>query len=78
MNSFIKGAPQSIVNKVGDYLASGITIINTLENPVFCNLISENAVGVNVEPENIETSKNAIEKLIENVSMSKTMGENAR
>lgn len=49
VNSFVKGAPQSIVNKIGDYLAAGKPIINTLENPNFCKLIEENEVGVNVE-----------------------------
>jgi len=64
VNSFIKGAPQSIVNKVGDYLASGKPMINTLENPVFCRLIEENQVGVNVEPGNVEVLKAAIENYL--------------
>lgn len=62
VNSFIKGAPQSIVNKVGDYLASGRPMINTLENPVFCKLIEENDVGINVEPENVDVLVDVIEK----------------
>lgn len=75
VNSFIKGAPQSIVNKVGDYLASGKPMINTLENPVFCRLIEENQVGVNVEPGNVEALKSAIEKYI---GGNESQGENAR
>lgn len=75
VNSFIKGAPQSIVNKVGDYLASGKPMINTLENPVFCRLIEENQVGVNVEPGNVEALKSAIEKYI---GGDESQGENAR
>lgn len=75
VNSFIKGAPQSIVNKVGDYLASGKPMINTLENPVFCKLIEENSVGTNVEPENVKVLANTIEKYM--VSDDK-QGENAR
>lgn len=75
VNSFIKGAPQSIVNKVGDYLASGKPMINTLENPVFCKLIDENQVGVNVEPENVEVLKAAIEIYIDGDG---GQGENAR
>ena len=60
VNSFIKGAPQSIVNKIGDYLASGKPMINTLENPVFCRLVEENDVGVNVEPGNVVDLKNVM------------------
>lgn len=63
VNSFIKGAPQSIVNKVGDYLASGKPMINTLENPVFCKMVDEYQIGVNVEPENSDLLKNEIKKL---------------
>lgn len=50
VNSFVKGAPQSIVNKVGDYFAAGRPIINTLENHVFMDIIEQNRVGINVEP----------------------------
>ena len=46
LNSFIKGAPQSIANKVGDYLASGSAILNTLENDVAKSLIDSNEVGI--------------------------------
>lgn len=52
INSFVKGAPQSIVNKVGDYLASGKPMINTLENPVFTKLVDKYRFGINIEPGN--------------------------
>ena len=75
VNSFIKGAPQSIVNKVGDYLASGKPMINTLENPVFCRLVAQNDVGVNVEPGNVDVLVETIERyLVSN----KFQGKNAR
>lgn len=76
VNSFIKGAPQSIVNKVGDYLASGKPMINTLENPVFCKLIDENKVGINIEPENEEALCKAINGYLSNCSINQ--GLNAR
>lgn len=75
VNSFIKGAPQSIVNKVGDYLASGKPMINTLENPVFCKLVEENDVGVNIEPENVNVLKTCIEGFLKGTS---NQGNNAR
>lgn len=78
VNSFVKGAPQSIVNKVGDYLASGKPMINTLENPVFCNLIQNEKVGQNVEANNPEALKNAILLLKNNSSLSEELGRNAR
>lgn len=78
VNSFVKGAPQSIVNKVGDYLASGKPMINTLENPVFCKLVEENGVGINVEPGNAEKLRSAIEELCQDEEKRKRLGTNAR
>lgn len=78
VNSFIKGAPQSIVNKVGDYLASGKPMINTLENPVFRRLVSRYEVGWNIVPENVQILSNAILELKERDAERKRMGRNAR
>ena len=78
INSFIKGAPQSIVNKVGDYLASGKAMINSLENPVFCELVMKNNVGLNIEPENVDVLFDAILKLRHDENLRKSMGVNAR
>jgi glycosyltransferase involved in cell wall biosynthesis len=78
LNSFIKGAPQSIANKVGDYLAAGCAVLNTLENNVAKSLIASNEVGINIEPENIEGLKNAILYFYENRKLTKEMGDNAR
>ena len=78
INSFVKGAPQSIVNKVGDYLASGKAMINTLENPVFCNLIDKYTVGINIEPEKVDVLAEAILKLENDEDLRKRMGANAR
>ena len=75
VNSFVKGALQSIVNKVGDYLASGKPMINTLENPVFCKLVEKNNIGINVEPENVKQLAEVIEKYMVN---NDKQGKNAR
>lgn len=60
INSFIKNAPQSIVNKVGDYLAAGKPMINTLESREFWNKVMQDGFGTNVEPENADALKTAI------------------
>lgn len=78
INSFVKGAPQSIVNKTGDYLAAGKPIINTLENPLFCKLISENQIGINIEPENPELLAAAIRRLVDQPLAAGEMGQRAR
>ena len=78
INSFVKGAPQSIVNKVGDYLASGKAMINTLENPVFCKLVDRSKCGVNIEPENVDVLADTILRLKEDETGRLQMGSNAR
>lgn len=78
VNSFVKGAPQSIVNKVGDYLASGKPMINTLENPVFCKLIERERFGINIEPENVDILIQTILKVKKSEVEKMNMGRNAR
>lgn len=78
INSFIKGAPQSIVNKVGDYLASGSAMINTLENKVFTDLVEHHNFGINIEPENVNKLKEVIEYLYDSPDILERLGNNAR
>ncbi|MCI7491652.1 MAG: glycosyltransferase family 4 protein [Lachnobacterium sp.] len=78
INSFAKGVAQSIVNKVGDYLAAGKPIINTLENKECCALITDNAVGINVPAENPNELVNAINKMYLSEEMRVSFGNNAR
>lgn len=78
INSFAKGVAQSIVNKVGDYLAAGKPMINTLENSECCRLISNNNIGVNISAENPEELVEAIEMLYLQKEKCDEMGANAR
>lgn len=82
VNSFVKNAPQSIVNKIGDYLAAGKPMINTLENPIFCNLICQYDVGLNIMPENVQALYDAIldiksnpEKMVQNAGNARFLAE---
>lgn len=78
INSFRKGAPQSIVNKVGDYLAAGRPMINTLESVEFCELVNKYRVGINIEAENTDGLFNAIIKILEDSALYKELSNNAR
>ena len=78
INSFAKGVAQSIVNKVGDYLASGKPMINTLENKECCTLIAKYNVGINVPAENPDELVKAIELLYSSKAKCEEMGANAR
>lgn len=78
LNMFAKGAPQSIVNKVGDYFSSGKPVINTLESKEFMNMISFYEVGMNVEPGNPEKLAESIIKYYNNSGRCYKEGENSR
>ena len=78
INSFVKGAPQSIVNKIGDYLASGKPMVNTLENPIFTELVDRDCFGINVPAADSESLANAIVKLSNDCDLREEMGRKAR
>lgn len=78
VNSFRKGVSQSFVNKIGDYLASGKPMINTLENRAFRNFVKENHVGLNVRAENPEAIAEAVLYLLNHPAVYRKMAINAR
>lgn len=78
VNSFVRKAPQSIVTKIGDYLAAGKAMINTCMSPEFRNKVQEDGFGVNIEPEDVKILANAIEDLYNNEDKRLEMGKKAR
>lgn len=78
VNSFVRKAPQSIVTKIGDYLAAGKPMINTCMSPEFRNKVETDGFGLNIEPEDPEALATAILDLRRNPSLRKAMGKNAR
>lgn len=78
VNSFVKKAAQSIVNKVGDYLAAGKPMINTCSSPEFSNKVDNDGFGINVEAENVNAMVEGIMKLYNNKSLCTQMGKKAR
>jgi glycosyltransferase involved in cell wall biosynthesis len=78
VNSLIKKAPQSIVNKIADYVAAGKPIINTGGNPEIKTLVEHEGIGVNIEAEDAEVLADAIIALFNNPEQREKMGHNAR
>lgn len=78
VNSFVKKAPQSIVTKIGDYLAAGKAMINTCMSPEFRNKVEVDGFGVNIMPEDVEILAGAIEDLYNNDEKRLAMGKRAR
>lgn len=79
INAIKRKAPQSITNKVGDYLSSGRPMLNGSINKEFLELLESYKFGYNYEPENPKSLYYAIE-LMYNLKEEERaeMGENAR
>lgn len=78
VNPLKKDAPQSIINKHGDYSASGLPIINTQPCLEYRSLIDKYKCGINCECSNPSDVATAIKSLIENKEERIEMGKRAR
>lgn len=78
INSLKARASQSIINKVADYFAAGIPILNGSLCKEMRDLVDNYSAGVNFVPENVESLENAILYIINNPEKSKEYGVNAK
>lgn len=78
VNSLKAAAAQSVVTKIGDYLAAGIPLVNTGSSHEFRRKVIGDGFGVNVVAEDAEKLAYAIQRLIRNSSARKIMGARAR
>ena len=78
VNSLVKSAPQSIITKIGDYLAAGIPMINTGSSPEFRSKVEADGFGINVEAEDVELLAKALVGLANDEAKRCTMGAIAR
>jgi glycosyltransferase involved in cell wall biosynthesis len=78
LNSLVKDAPQSIVTKIGDYLAAGRAMINTGSSPEMRAKTESDGFGVNVVAEDVAELAGAIEALADNPDACAMMGARAR
>ena len=65
----------SIINKVGDYAAVGIPVVNTQNCEEYRNLIDEYGAGINCENGNIRDLADAIEKMHDDAELRVRMGK---
>lgn len=78
VNSLKASAAQSIVTKIGDYLASGSPIVNTGTSVEFQSLVNAYGVGANVPPEDIRALSDTISTLAHDTKRRAEMGRRAR
>lgn len=63
VNPYYKGAMQSLTNKLADYLAAGLPVMNAANNKEVERLMEKYEMGYNYEPENHEELCALIESL---------------
>ena len=78
VNSLKKDAAQSIVTKIGDYLAAGKPMINTGSSEEFQMKVKTDGFGVNVVAEDAQALADAITDLTKRPNRRRIMGTRAR
>lgn len=78
VNPIRKGSAGSIINKVGDYAAAGLPVVNTQESKEYRKLVEDYKIGFNVENGNSVELAEKIEKLYYDINLRKEMGANNR
>ncbi len=78
INPIAHGSAGSIINKHGDYAASGIAVVNSQESPEYRKLVEDYNMGLNCECGNFSDMAEKIKMLIDDPKLRSQMGENAR
>ena len=78
VNSLVASAAQSIVTKIGDYLAAGIPMINTGSSPEFRGKVEADGFGTNVPAEDPQALAAAILAFASDPDLCAQMGARAR
>ena len=78
VNSLVGKAAQSIVTKIGDYLAAGIPMVNTSKSAEFSAKVEADCFGVNVEPQSPDALAAALLELAAAPDARAQMGARAR
>lgn len=75
----IKGkSAASIINKHGDYAASGLPVVNTQDSPEYRKLVDTYQMGFNCNNGDADDMAEKLERLIQDESLRLQMGANAR
>jgi glycosyltransferase involved in cell wall biosynthesis len=77
LNPLVKGAAQSIINKVGDYAALGLPVVNSLQNNEYKELLKKYNSGINVGCEDPSSMAKAIMEIVEDSDRKRIMANNS-
>lgn len=77
VNPIVGQSVSSIINKVSDYAAAKVPVINTQNSEEYRQLLEQYEAGINVENGNIIAIAEAIKLLYQNTSLRNEMSKNA-
>lgn len=75
VNPIIKSSVSSIINKVSDYAAAGVPVINTQDNDEYRELLNQYQAGINVESGNAHAMAQAILELYSHTDLINQMAD---
>ena len=78
INAVKRRGSQSIINKVADYFAAGIPMLNGCVCKEQQDMVDKYNVGINYEPEDVESLKKTILDILSDTKRMIIMGRNAR
>nr|WP_269812837.1 glycosyltransferase family 4 protein [Ornithinimicrobium sediminis] len=78
VNPIRPGAAQSVINKVGDYAAAALPVLNTQDNVEYRRLVAEYEAGVNCVPGDAKDLARHLCLLADNPRLREEMGANNR
>ena len=78
VNPIIGSSVASIINKHGDYAASGLPVLNTQNSAEYCRLVEDYNMGFNCVGATPEQLAEKIELLMSDEQLRREMGKNAR
>jgi glycosyltransferase involved in cell wall biosynthesis len=78
INAIKSRGSQSIINKVADYFAAGIPMLNGCVCKEQQDMVDEYNVGLNYEPENVASLITMLDRLAGDGALRSSMGKNAR
>lgn len=78
VNPIVGRSAASIINKHGDYAASGLPVVNTQQSPEYRALVEAYRMGFNCPSGDTDAVADALERLLADENLRREMGANAR
>jgi len=66
VNPIVKGSVASLINKVADYAACGLPVVNTQDCEEYCQLLDHYHAGINLLPDDVAAVSQAIGSFYQN------------